>query len=140
MNSPIDSSVKIKPFSSDTDKDKLDLQLDADVYREKLEHQWSDLKTEATSYGKQALVIGGVVATSYLVMNAFLPKTKKDKEAEKKKQAPKEEFVLIEKSKLKKDKARSTAGQAVQSLAWTLAVGWARQKLKHLMQDEQKTE
>ena len=80
MSSPIDSSVKVtKPFSSDTDRDKQELQLDAEVYREKLETQWHGLKTDATAYGKQALVIGGVVATTFVVMNALLPKTKKDK-------------------------------------------------------------
>jgi hypothetical protein len=56
------------------------LLLDADLYKDKLELQWSDLKKDATQYGKQALVIGGVVATTFLVMNAVLPKTKKNKE------------------------------------------------------------
>ena len=83
MSSSIDSSVKItKPFSSDTDKDKQDLLLDADLYKDKLELQWSGLKTDATEYGKKALIIGGVVATTYVVMNAILPKSKKEKRAE----------------------------------------------------------
>ncbi|NIJ55394.1 hypothetical protein [Dyadobacter arcticus] len=136
MNVPIDSSVKIKPFSSDTDKDKQGLLLDAEIYRDKLDNQWTDLKTEATGYGKKALVIGGVVATTFLVMNAFLPKNKKAKV----KPEPPEELVLVEKSKVSKKKSQSTVGQAVQSLAWTLAVGWARKKLKHVIEDEQKTE
>ncbi|GGH42298.1 hypothetical protein GCM10007423_38860 [Dyadobacter endophyticus] len=134
MSSSIDSSVKItKPFSSDTDKEKEGLLQDADLYRDKLETQWSGLKQEATSYGKQALVIGGVVATTFIVMNALLPKGKKKKE------------ILVEpvepvEKKVAKIKSQSVVGQAVQSLAWTLAVGWARQKLKHIIDDERKTE
>lgn len=131
MSSSIDSSVKItKPFSSDTDKEKEGLLQDADLYRDKLETQWSGLKKEATEYGKQALVIGGVMATTFVVMNALLPKGKKKKE------------ILVEpvEEKVTKIKTQSAVGQAVQSLAWTLAVGWARQKLKHFIEDERKTE
>ncbi|CAG5071487.1 hypothetical protein DYBT9623_03487 [Dyadobacter sp. CECT 9623] len=145
MSTPIDSSVKItKPFSSDTDRDKQDLLLDADIYRDKLENQWTDLKTDATAYGKQALIIGGVVATTFVVMNAFLPKTKKDKQREeaKKRQEEAEEnqLHLVTNKKLDKVKKESQVAAAVQSLAWTLAVGWARKKLKHLIEDERKTE
>lgn len=143
MSTPIDSSVKVKPFSSDTDKTKQDLLLDAEIYRDKLESQWSDLKTDATTYGKQALVIGGVLATTFVVMNAFLPKTKKDKEKELEKARQKErdnELLLISHKKLKEEKKQSQVVQAVQSLAWTLAVGWARHKLKHLIEDERRTE
>lgn len=145
MSTPIDSSVKItKPFSSDTDKDKQDLLLDADIYRDKLENQWSELKTDATEYGKKALVIGGVVATTFVVMNAFLPKSKKDKEKEAAKnrneEAQENQLHLISEKRLKKEKRQSQVGQAVQSLAWTLAVAWARQKLKHIIEDERKTE
>lgn len=134
MSSSIDSSVKItKPFSSDTDKEKEGLLQDADLYRDKLETQWSGLKKEATEYGKQALVIGGVMVTTFVVMNALLPKGKKKKE------------ILVEpvepvEKKVTKIKTQSAVGQAVQSLAWTLAVGWARQKLKHFIEDERKTE
>jgi hypothetical protein len=135
MSSSIDSSVKItKPFSSDTDKDKEGLLQDADLYRDKLETQWSGLKKEATQYGKQALVIGGVVATTFVVMNALLPKGKKKKEI------LVEPVKPVEKEKVSEIKTQSAVGQAVQSLAWTLAVGWARQKLKHFMEDERKTE
>nr|WP_295929074.1 hypothetical protein [uncultured Dyadobacter sp.] len=134
MSSSTDSSVKItKPFSSDTDKDKEGLLQDADLYRDKLEVQWNGLKQEATEYGKQALVIGGVLATTFVVMNALLPKDKKKKEVYVKPVEP-------EKIKVSKIKTQSAVGQAVQSLAWTLAVGWARQKLKHFIEDERKTE
>lgn len=135
MSSSIDSSVKLtKPFSSDTDLDKRDLQLDAELYKDKLELQWSDLKSDASTYGKQALIIGGVIATTYVVMNAVLPDYKKDKKV-----VDEEPVIRVEKKSSKK-KAQFALGQAVQSLAWTLAVGWARQKLKHLIADDQKTE
>lgn len=136
MSSSIDSSVKItKPFSSDTDKDKEGLLQDADLYRDKLEVQWDGLKKEATAYGKQALVIGGVLATTFVVMNALLPKDRK-----KKKEILIEPAEPVQKVKVSKVKKQSAVGHAVQSLAWTLAVGWARQKLKHIMEDERKTE
>ncbi|MEO6283700.1 MAG: hypothetical protein ABIN80_27610 [Dyadobacter sp.] len=135
MSSSPESSVKItKPFSSDTDQEKKELLQDADLYKDKLELQWSDLKKDATEYGKQALVIGGVLATTFLVMNAVLPKSKKDKEKSE------EPIIPAQKSKIPKKKTQFAVGQAVQSLAWTLAVGWARQKLKHLIADERKTE
>ncbi|MCE7067471.1 hypothetical protein [Dyadobacter sp. CY326] len=133
MSASIDSSVKItKPFSSDTDKEKKDLELDADLYRDKLELQWTGLKSEASTYGKQALIIGGVVATTFVVLNAFLPKSKKEKRAE----AEAEIYKAVE----SKQKKKFAVGAAVQSLAWTLAVGWARQKLKHIIADDRKIE
>jgi len=143
MSPSTDTPVKItKPFSSDTARDKEDLQLDAEIYRDKLENQWTNLKVEATEYGKQALVIGGVVTTTFLVMNAFLPKTKKDKERERLKAEEQErpQLVLADKKKVEKAKTQSHVLQAVQSLAWTLAVGWARQKIKHMIEDERKSE
>jgi hypothetical protein len=135
MSSSPESSVKItKPFSSDTDQDKKELLQDADLYRDKLESQWSGLKHDATEYGKQALVIGGVLVTTFLVMNAILPKYKKGKEKSE------EPTIPAEKNKISKKKSQFAVGPAVQSLAWTLALGWARQKLKHLIEDERKTE
>ncbi|MCE6988530.1 hypothetical protein [Dyadobacter sp. CY323] len=140
MSSSIDSSVKVtKPFSSDTDKEKQELLQDADLYKERLEGQWTNLKSDATEYGKKALVIGGVVVTTFVVMNAILPKTKKDKEREKEKQRL-DELVLVKKSRITNKKTQATVMQAVQGLAWTFAIGWARQKLKHLIEDERKTE
>ena len=140
MSSSIDSSVKItKPFSSDTDKDKQDLLLDADLYKDKLELQWSGLKSDATTYGKQALIIGGVVASTFIVLNAVLPKSKKDKRAEAEAKAQEAREAFESKYEAKQEQ-KFAVGAAVQSLAWTLAVGWARQKLKHLIADDRKTE
>jgi len=131
-SSPIDSSVKLsKPFSSDTDAEKEDLLKEADQYRDKLESQWDGLKREASNYGKQALIIGGVVATTYLLMEAVLPEAKK------------KEKIIIEPEKpeikraVPEKKSKFAVGEVVQSLVWTLAVGWARQKLKNFIADDQ---
>lgn len=133
MSSSLDSSVKLsKPFSSDTDQEKQGLMQEADLYRDKLELQWDDLKKDASQYGKQALIIGGVVTTTYLVMRAVLPKPKEKLEIK-----PKEKQNFKESIAVKK-KSNFAVMDAVQSLAWTLAVGWARQKLKNYIADDQK--
>jgi hypothetical protein len=134
MSHSIDSSVKLsKPFSSDTDEEKQILMHDADFYRDKLEGQWDGLKTDAKQYGKQALIIGGVVTTTFLVLNALLPDPKK-----KVKIVEKPEEPLADKVKVKKN-SQFAVGKAVQSLAWTLAIGWARQKLTNYIADDRKT-
>ena len=134
MSSTLDSSVKLsKPFSSDTDQEKRGLLQEADLYRDKLELQWDDLKKDATQYGKQALIIGGVVTSTFLVLNALLPDPK-NKEVIKEKEKP----VLKNKKSFGKKKSNFAVGDAVKSLAWTLAVAWARQKLKNYVADDQK--
>ena len=133
MSSSVDSSVKLSsPFSSDTDEEKQVLMQDVDLYRDKLEHQWGDLKTDASKYGKQALIIGGVVATTFVVMNALLPNPKK-----KEKIIKESNKLAAEKVKTKK-KSQFAVGKAVQSLAWTLAIGWARQKLTNYIANDYK--
>ena len=133
MSSSIDSSVKLsKPFSSDTDEEKQILMQDADLYRHKLENQWEDLKDDASQYGKQALIIGGVVATTFVILNAILPDYKK------KKKLTKETDKLVNRKTEPKNKGQFKVGKAVQSLAWTLAIGWARQKLTNYIADDHK--
>ncbi len=130
-SSPIDSSVKLtKPFSSNTDAEKEDLLREADLYRDKLEVQWDDLKKDATDYGKQALIIGGVVVSTYLVLEAVLPKAQK-----KEKIYLEPENTVIRRSVPEK-KSKFAIGAVVQSLVWTLAAGWARQKLKNFIADD----
>ena len=133
MSSSIDSSVKLsKPFSSDTDEEKQILMQDADLYRNKLENQWEGLKDDATQYGKQALIIGGVVVTTFVVLNALLPDYKK------KKKLIKEPNRLVIEETGPKRKSPFKVMEAVQSLAWTLAIGWARQKLTNYIADDHK--
>ena len=139
MSQSLDSSVKLsKPFSSDTDLEKESLMYEANLYRDKLEDQWGDLKTDARQYGKQALIIGGVVTTTFLVVNALLPDNKKKSKEFKIKDAERQQLAIKE-VKVKKSK-ESTVRSAIQSLAWTLAIGWARQKLEKYIADDRRTE
>jgi hypothetical protein len=132
MNTSGESSVKLsKPFSSDTAEDKEDLLKEADLYRDKLERQWGSLKGNASEYGKQALIIGGVVTTTFLVLNALLPK--ENKKAARQEEAEKPSI----KGEVYKKRSSFAVGDAVQSLAWTLAVGWARKKLQNYIADDQ---
>ncbi len=132
MSGLSNSSVKLsRPFSSDTEEEMQTLMHDAAVYKDKLEGQWDELKTDAKEYGKHALVIGGVVTATYLVLNALLPDTEEDKEVVKLvDREPAEKEVVV------KAQTANTVISAVQSLAWTLAIGWARQKLKNYIADD----
>ena len=133
MNSHIDSSVKLsKPFSSDTLEEKEDLLKEAGLYRDKLESQWEGLKSDASQYGKHALIIAGVVSVSFLITNAFLLKKKGSKVVTDEPEKP------VIKQKVYKKRSSFAIGDAVQSLAWTLAVGWARKKLQNFIADDQK--
>lgn len=133
MNSHIDSSVKLsKPFSSDTVEEKEDLLREAGLYREKLESQWDGLKANASDYGKQALIITGVIAASYLVTNTLLLNKKNSKVI------PDEPEKPLVKQKVYKKKSSFAIGDAVQSLAWTMAIGWARKKLQNFIADDRK--
>jgi hypothetical protein len=133
MNALSESNIQLsKPFSSDTEEDMQVLIHDASVYRDKLEGQWDDLKTDAKEYGKHALIIGGVVTTTFLVLNALLPDPKKKvKAVELLEREPAETKIKFA------NQGQNTVVSAVQSLAWTLAVGWARQKLKNYIADDQ---
>ena len=133
MSSHIDSSVKLsKPFSSDTLEEKEDLLKEAGLYRDKLESQWEGLKVDASQYGKQALIITGVITVSYLITNALFLKKKGSRT-----EIEEVEKAVIE-QKVYKKKSSFAIADAVQSLAWTLAIGWARKKLQNYIADDQK--
>lgn len=133
MNSNIDSSVKLsKPFSSDTVEEKEDLLREADLYKDKLESQWAGLKYDASRYGKQTLIIAGVVTAGYLLTNVLFLKKKKSKAVKTETEKP------VVKEEVYKKKSSFAIGDAVQSLAWTLAVGWARKKLQNYIADDYK--
>ncbi|WP_159469325.1 hypothetical protein [Dyadobacter sp. 3J3] len=135
-SSPIDSTVKLsKPFSSDTETEKEDLLKEADLYRGKLESQWDNLKQDASGYGKQALIIGGVVVTTYLLLEAVLPNAKKNEKIE-----IDEPVRPVLKQKVPKKKSKFAVGEAVQSLVWTLAIGWARKKLQNYIADDHESD
>ena len=67
----------------------------------------------------------------------FSPKAVLPKPKEKLEIKPKEKQNFKESISVKK-KSNFAVMDAVQSLAWTLAVGWARQKLKNYIADDQK--
>jgi hypothetical protein len=135
-SSPIDSTVNLtKPFSSDTETEKEDLLKEADLYRGKLESQWDNLKQDASGYGKQALIIGGVVVTTYLLLEAILPDAKKKENIE-----LAEPVRPVYKQTAPKRKSKFAVGEAVQSLVWTLAIGWARKKLQNFIADDHESD
>jgi hypothetical protein len=116
-----------QPFSTDTLSEEAELKNQVAEYRQRLETQWEDLKTNAVSYGKQALIIGGVLLTAYALLQKLLP----DEEEE------------IEDTDLKPLKAQResdfSVASAIQTLAWTLAANWAKEKLYTYMQEERET-
>lgn len=119
-----------KPFSSDTVRQKELVKEKAQVYRQKVDAQWQELQTDARHYGKQALVIGGVFAGVYVVMNALLPSDEEEQIDEVKDQV---RFVAPERKS-------SSVGKALGGLAISFAIGWARQKLSHYVEAEKKTD
>jgi hypothetical protein len=118
-----------QPFSTDTQSEQEELKNLVEIYRQRLENQWADLKENAAQYGKQALVIGGVLLTAYLLLEALLPKN------DEKEEVKEEELKVIKPKK----EAGFSIGGAIQGLAWTLAANWAQQKLIHYMQEDQGT-
>lgn len=120
-----------QPFSTDTLSEEAELKNKVAEYRERLEMQWEDLKTNAVSYGKQALIIGGVLLTAYILLEKLLPDEDKEED---------EEVVDAEYTVVKTEKESGfSVGSAIQSLAWTLAANWAKEKLYTYMQEERET-
>lgn len=116
-----------KPFSSDTLREKEELREAVEGYRQRLDAQWQELQTNAATYGKQALIIGGVIAGVYLLVETILPAADDEEEEV-------EEVVEVETPvKIKKASSESDfkIGKALQSLAWTIAAGWARQQISN---------
>jgi hypothetical protein len=124
-----------KPFSSDTPREKEQMQETVEGYRQQMDAQWQELKGDATHYGKQALIIGGVVAGVYLLMDALLP-AEDSTEEEPQASAP----VPPEVSRPKSTDEGLSVGKALRGLAWTFAVGWARKQLTHFVEAEKKTD
>lgn len=113
-----------KPFSSDTVQQKELVKEKAQAYRQKVDAQWQELQTDAQHYGKQALVIGGVFAGVYVVMNALLPSHDEEQIDEGK------EHIRI----VAPEQKSSSVGKALGGLAMSFAIGWARRKLSHYIE------
>lgn len=112
------------PFSSNTEEEKEVLSQRLNLYKDKLDDQWSDMKSDIAEHGKRAAIIGGVILGVFGIVNAILPEA--DDEFEE------EEIVS---SKPVPDKANRAGlgvpiAGVVQSLLWTVAMSWAKQKMK----------
>lgn len=121
-----------QPFSTDTLSEEAELKSKVAEYRERLEMQWEDLKTNAVSYGKQALIIGGVLLTAYILLEKLLP----DEDKEEGEDVVDAEYTVIKTEK----ESGFSVGSAIQSLAWTLAANWAKEKLYTYMQEDRGTD
>ncbi|TDB69046.1 hypothetical protein [Arundinibacter roseus] len=120
-------SKHTQPFSSDTHRQKEELKAEVDEFRQRLDAQWADLQTNALHYGKQALVIGGVIASVYVLLEALLPNEEET-----------QPIPMPERPARVQNRDEFQIGSALRSLAWTLAVGWARQQLSHYIEAENK--
>ncbi|WP_025762996.1 hypothetical protein [Dyadobacter tibetensis] len=127
------SKISAKPFSSDTEAQKQELEMEVGLFKDRLDQQLEGLKEEASEVGKKALIVGGIVVGTYLVMNALLPKEKEEKsESENNKDEVyfvETEEIPVSKSKKRVKKGTQDVLKAAQGIAWTLAVGWARKQL-----------
>lgn len=102
------------PFSSRTEEDKEILNERLNLYKDKLDDQWTDVKADFASHGKRAAIIGGVILGVYGLFSLIVP------EAEEEKEERTEE--------IKVNKAGVSVSGAIQSLLWAAAMGWAKQK------------
>jgi hypothetical protein len=121
-----------QPFSTDTLSEEAELKNKVAEYRERLEMQWDDLKTNAVSYGKQALIIGGVLLTAYILLEKLLP----DEDKEEGEDVVDAEYTVVKTER----ESGFSVGSAIQSLAWTLAANWAKEKLYTYMQEDRETD
>ncbi|WP_428655062.1 hypothetical protein [Runella sp.] len=109
-----------EPFG-DTNGRKVELKSTTEGYRRLLEEKLEDLKIDAAEIGKQAIVIGGVIAAVYLLVDALLPEDEPEIKVKNGSNVP----VVIERHEEK----TSWVTKAVVSYAVTWALGMAREKL-----------
>lgn len=112
------------PFSSKTEEEKEILNQRLNLYKDKLDDQWTDIKSDLAGHGKRAAVIGGVVLGVYGLLNLILPEADEDiAEAEERKEHPAP-------SKSRTAQSGLSLSGALQSLLWTVAMSWAKEKVK----------
>lgn len=115
------TSSSYQPFSFDIEEQKKKIQDLAEHYRAQIEAQWDEVKDDTIYYGKHALVIGGVVAGVYLMMEALLPNEDKP--------------VADKPGKV----SSSSLGTALQGLALSMALAWAKKRLTDFLEAEHNT-
>ncbi len=107
------------PFTSRTEEEKDVLNERLNLYKDKLDDQWSGIKSDLSEYGKRAAVIGGVILGVYGLLNLILP------EADDEPQHSAEEIAPAKKAGI----GVPLAG-AIQSILWTVAMSWAKERVK----------
>lgn len=107
------------PFTSSTEEEKEVLSERLNLYKDKLDDQWSGIKHDLSAYGKRAAIIGGVVLGVYGLLNLVLP------DADDEEPRNTAEAVPVRKAGL----GVPLAG-AIQSILWTVAMSWAKEKVR----------
>jgi hypothetical protein len=114
-----------EPFGNTTNR-KTELQQTSDNYKQVLEEKITDLKTDASRIGKQALVIGGSIAAVYLLLEMILPAD--DDEIETKNTVSGVTPIIVE-----RPKESSWLSKSLQTMATTALLALAKQKLSDFL-------
>jgi hypothetical protein len=114
-----------EPFGNTTNR-KTELQQSSDNYKQMLEEKITDLKTDASRIGKQALVIGGSIAAVYLLLEMILPAD--DDEIETKNNLSSVTPIVVE-----RPKESSWLSKSLQTMATTALLALAKQKLSDFL-------
>ena len=109
------------PFSSNTEEEKEVLSQRLNLYKDKLDDQWSEIKKDVAVHGTRAAIIGGVILGVYGLVNALLPEADEDEHELAQQASP---------QPTRQAKAGLPISGAIQSLLWTVAMSWAKQKVK----------
>ncbi len=109
------------PFTSSTEEEKDVLSERLNLYKDRLDDQWSGIKSDLSEYGKRAAVIGGVVLGVYGLLNLILPDADDEEEP---RRSP------ADAGPVKKAGIGIPLAGAIQSILWTVAMNWAKEKVK----------
>ncbi len=126
MNNLLDKITSFEQPFGDTSLRKNELKQVSDGYKQVLDDKIADLKIDASRIGKQALVIGGSIATVYLLLELLLP----DDESEIK-NVPSNGTVVIERKS-----EHSWLAKGLQSMAMTALLALAKQKLEDFLENQ----
>ena len=107
------------PFTSSTEEEQEVLNERLNLYKDKLDDQWSGIKHDLSEYGKRAAVIGGVVLGVYGLLNLILPEADDE-----------ESHRTTDVAPVRKAGLGVPLAGAVQSILWTMAMSWAKEKVR----------